>query len=201
MRVRRQFGVAFLGMAALALLLGGAGQARAEILLTMTENAAGVTVSGGGTAVGFGDAAFFFSNGGSINPSISRLIVGDGFFAGYDTSSSPPSFGPGGFAVPTGSTGDFFGVFATFILLPADYMPGATLSGTSTYAGQTFSSLGVTPGTYVWRWGSGDTADSLTLQIGAAAVPEPASLTSLGIGAVGLLAYGWRRRPLSCSPK
>ena len=28
----------------------------------------------------------------------------------------------------------------------------------------------------------------------ASAVPEPASLTLLGIGALGLLGYGWRRR-------
>jgi hypothetical protein len=28
-------------------------------------------------------------------------------------------------------------------------------------------------------------------------VPEPASLTSLGLGGVCLLAYGWRRRPAS----
>jgi hypothetical protein len=30
--------------------------------------------------------------------------------------------------------------------------------------------------------------------LGATASPEPASLTLLGIGAVGLLGYGWRRR-------
>jgi hypothetical protein len=57
--------------------------------------------------------------------------------------------------------------------LPNGYVSGSPLSATSTYTSQTFASLGLTPGTYTWTWGSGPTADSFTVQIGA--VPEPTS--------------------------
>ena len=75
------------------------------------------------------------------------------------------------------------------------------LQDTSTYLNKTFSSLGVTPGTYVWTWGTGAHADSFTLQIGpaATAAPEPATLTQLATGALGLLGYGWRRRRLAAA--
>jgi hypothetical protein len=52
----------------------------------------------------------------------------------------------------------------------------------------------LTPGTYVYTWGTGAHADSFTVQIGPTAAPEPASLTLLGIGVASLAGYGWRRR-------
>jgi hypothetical protein len=57
---------------------------------------------------------------------------------------------------------------------------------TATYDNQTFSSLGVTPGTYVWTWGSGPDADSFTLNIGTVAVPAPL----IGRGIPFLIAAG-----------
>ena len=65
--------------------------------------------------------------------------------------------------------------------MPQSYVSGNPLSDTSTYLNQTFSSLQVTPGTYVWTWGTGED-QNFTLIIGAAAIPEPASLKLLGGG-------------------
>jgi MYXO-CTERM domain-containing protein len=76
------------------------------------------------------------------------------------------------------------------------YASNTLLVDSSTYANQTFSSLGVTPGTYVWTWGTGADQDSFTLIIrGAVPVPEPSALSQLGVGFAGLaLAAVWRRR-------
>lgn len=64
--------------------------------------------------------------------------------------------------------------------VPLDYVSGSALSDSSTYYSQTFSSLGVRPGSYVWTWGSGATADSFTLDIGS--VPEPSSALLFALG-------------------
>ena len=58
------------------------------------------------------------------------------------------------------------------------------------------ASLGLTPGTYEWTWGTGMDADSFTLQIGPAGVPDTGStLSLLSFASLGLVAL---RRKLRC---
>jgi PEP-CTERM motif len=100
------------------------------------------------------------------------------------------------------STGDFVGLEygpvhsggQPALVVPRGYVPNAPLSDTAIYVNRTFDSLGVTPGTYEWAWGTGAN-QNFTLQIGpAAAVPEPSSLLLLGGVLAGLLVVRSRRR-------
>jgi hypothetical protein len=76
--------------------------------------------------------------------------------------------------------------------VPQGYVSGNPLSDTATWDSTTFASLGVTPGTYVWSWGTGAN-QNFTLQIGPAAAPEPGTLTLLG-AALASFAFLRRRR-------
>jgi hypothetical protein len=113
--------------------------------------------------------------------------------------TGPTSFGSGNFFFdPNSGSGDIVGIFGRpsffidgqLLLVPEAYAAGSLLSDSSTYDHQTFASLGVTPGTYRWTWGSETHADSFTLIIEAAAVPEPSSLLLLGVGVGALLLAG-----------
>ena len=65
-----------------------------------------------------------------------------------------------------------------------------------TFNKATFASLGVTPGTYVWTWGTGLENQNFTLVIGGAGVPYGGSTVSLlGCALLGLTAL---RRKLGC---
>jgi hypothetical protein len=77
-------------------------------------------------------------------------------------------------------TGDFVGIhgFGGLLLVPLGYVSGTALFDTSTYNSATFSTLGVTPGTYEWTWGTG-LNQNFTLQIPAAAVPDSGSTFGL----------------------
>lgn len=99
----------------------------------------------------------------------------------------PASFGTG-VGIPTSSSGDQLGIEATFLRVPTGYVSGESLSGgSSTYASATFLSLGMTPGTYVWSWGSNETADSMTLNIARTSVPDGgATIAMLGLSVAGL---------------
>ena len=64
-----------------------------------------------------------------------------------------------------------------------------------TFNSATFASLGVTPGTYVWTWGTGLENQNFTLQIGPAGVPDAGStLPLLGFASLGLVALRRKSR-------
>jgi hypothetical protein len=99
----------------------------------------------------------------------------------------------------TTGTGDIVGIGGVQLLVPFGYVSGTVLSGSATYNNATFSSLGVTPGTYFWTWGTGARTganQNFMLQIRAAGVPDGGSTVSLlGSALLGLAAL---RRRLSC---
>jgi hypothetical protein len=78
-----------------------------------------------------------------------------------------------------------------FLGLPAGYVSGASFSFSDTYNNITLSQIGLNVGTFSLSWGSGATADSLTVYSGVAVpVPESSSsllLTTLGFAIVCLL--------------
>ena len=82
--------------------------------------------------------------------------------------------------------------------LSAAYVLGTSMSGTATYSGKTFASLGITPGTYVYSW----TGDSVTLNIGAAPspVPEPGQVAASMLLLVGISSYVWMKRRKAAKP-
>jgi hypothetical protein len=112
-----------------------------------------------------------------------------------------PVFGSGGLTFTDSATGDFVGVEAAAnspddVYVPRHYHSNRPLSGTTTWDNQTFSSLGVTPGRYEWRWGSGAN-QNFTL----AAIPEPATCTMMLLGFAGLGFLGFRPRLNGWPPK
>lgn len=111
----------------------------------------------------------------------------------YEAISGPARFGPntGGVVFADLATGDTISMFAGLQLnLPAGYVSGTELSGTATWLGKDLATLRMTPGTYMWTWGSGATADSLTLNISV--IPEPSSAALFLVGVTGAMSL--RRR-------
>ncbi|MGH9448407.1 MAG: hypothetical protein ACRD3O_22220 [Terriglobia bacterium] len=114
----------------------------------------------------------------------------------YTGISGPASFGNGSYTPASSATGNAVAVVGTdhYLWLPV-YGPPASMSfsGTATFDGQTFASLGITPGTYTWTWDNG--ANSFVVDVPSAAA-EPGSLLLLGIV---LLAGLWlERRRILC---
>jgi hypothetical protein len=169
------------------------GPANAAIIVTFEQVGSDVVANGSGSA----DLAGLAGLGGlDADPALlgghaDALVMGpaattEGML--YTGLSGPSGFGSGTTLILASSgSGDHLGLFPDtppWLIVPVGYVSGSALSATDTWANETFATLGITPGTYEWTWGSGADADSLTLQIGPASteVPEPATLSIFGAG-------------------
>jgi PEP-CTERM motif len=117
----------------------------------------------------------------------------------YDGAlSGPANWGSGSTTFTKMSSGDLVALVPSGgeIIVPDDYA-GGPLSQTSTYLGASFSSLGLTPGAYVYSWGSGDHFDTYTINVGVVPppllVPEPSTWAMMALGFVGLGYAGYRK--------
>ncbi len=190
---------------ALAVMLLAANSAKATIIIDASEVGGGVVFTLSGT---LDLASLQLIESGVIVPGIDS-ISGSGLFFGSDPTSPvsyygatftgpyPTTFGSGNiqFSLSSGPGSIFgFGPSPGVAFNVADsYISGTTLANSMTFLG-TFTSLGLSTGTYEWNWSNGSASDSLILQIGSASVPEAGStLTLLVIGGGGLLAvHRWR---------
>jgi hypothetical protein len=106
-----------------------------------------------------------------VNPALGLINIGQPLvtvdeYAGF---RGPMSFGSGGGGGSFANTasGDHVGMDPPggVIDVPQGYVSGAALSDTMTFNNVTLASLGVTPGTYVWTWGT-EANQNFTLIIG-----------------------------------
>jgi hypothetical protein len=101
----------------------------------------------------------------AIGPTTPCQRYGGASFTGYSTT-----FG-NNLVVPTPiSSGSTFGVTSggvsgRVVIVPSGYTSNTVISGTATYTGATITSMGLTPGTYTWAWGSGANSSSIVMVI------------------------------------
>jgi PEP-CTERM motif len=174
--------------------------AQAAFVATISEVGTNVVESGAGTL----DLTDLFaspvskSNIAAMKPSSGELVAGPelvdvDFFSGDETGPSffmgPDSFGPGGLTFADQTSGDAVFISPGALYVPHGYKFGAALDDTSTYFNKTLDSMGLTPGMYVYSWGSGAHADTFTTDIVVGRpppAPEPSTWAMMLIGFAGL---------------
>ena len=200
----------------------GASNANAAFTVTYTQGTDGVTASGVGSLITAGlDRDRNFDSFGPLNPFIQPAqrtqIVGGNGFQSYDLSLNgiiPPAWGSGGQSNATVATGggvyfnDNGGTSFAILGVPIGYTSGGTITNSAFYGGQTFASMGLTIGNYVYNYGSGTGADVFSLIVSSVptvvtppvvtppvtgAVPEPATWAMMILG-MGFVGYTLRRR-------
>ena len=149
------------------------------VLITIKEVGSNVVFSGSGTAnvAGLTYTGLTSFSSQSTNPNIGRLMftVSNLSWRSYTGITGPTSFGTGG-SIGGYNTGTIPLNNGLILINNAIYFAtsgNATISGSATKESSTLASLGMTVGTYVWTWGSGPNADSLTLVIGNPPTPTP----------------------------
>jgi hypothetical protein len=178
-------------------------RSNAAFIMTFTQVGDDVVGVGSGS-IDTADLAYY---GGNLESALIYPQYGTAFFGPtlssaveaefYHAASGPAAFGSGPGGAASSGSGDLVGVVGSnpSFALPYGYVSGSLLSDTATWDNATFSSLGLTPGTYTLTFGTGSDADSITVNIVAGTpAPEPASLALLATGALGMI--GIQRRTM-----
>jgi hypothetical protein len=190
-------------LAVVGCFIGSAWSAKAGLVITISQSGPDVVANGVGS-LNFLDLTFsaFDFGGPYVDASQGAVLLGP---LGSSTDiyvgsiSGPTTFGSGGHHAASSGTSTAPGntgaglVGTTEILVPGGYIAGNPFTVSSTWANSTIAGLGLTPGTYVWTWGSTH-PDSLTVTVSGTAVPEPSTLMLFGIGCVVLAGYRRARR-------
>ena len=168
-------------------MLALAPAAHAQVTLTFLQSGSDVNAQATGTLNLTG-----LTKGGSgsnqmdfVEGQNAAVVVGSSgaSFDIYSGFTGPAAFGSGGAVTASSGSGSRFAIADAqdLLLVPGGYTSGSPISGGAVFTGQSFSSLGLTPGTYTYKLPN----DTVTVNIGAP-VPEASTTVSFGL----LLALG-----------
>jgi hypothetical protein len=145
--------------------------AEAGYTVTLQQVGPDVVVTGSGSIdlTGLSIVGHHIPTETDIEPANGGIFTGTSAFADVyqGNVSGPRSFGSGSGRYTNNASGDMVGIYAVsgnIVVVPTGYISGNALSDMAIYRGETFCTLGVTPGTYVWTWGGGAN-QNFTLQI------------------------------------
>ena len=185
----------------------------AAYVFTLAEVSGGVLLTGSGSVLLRGVSPYLTSVGGSsagVIPLDATITVGGPELQDLYrvTFSSREPFGPGASpaSLPIMTTGPEVGIspgeppFSSDVIdVPAGYVSGDPLAPSSAlYAGETFASLGLTPGVYAYNYVTPSSEDSFTVQIissqvGTVPLPNAAPMFGVAILALGAVGKGLKR--------
>ena len=121
-----------------------------------------------------------------INPMAGVMGIGPSAASQVDQYiqvTAATTFGSGGLTSANIGSGDLLGFthINTFnvLVVPTGYVSGTALSDSMTFDNATFASLGVTPGTYEWTWGTAANQNFTIDVIAPAGVPDLGSTLGL----------------------